>query len=94
MQRSYGDSARGAGSQFKGASSWPSTTPQRVYEYLRTLGDPGDEVMTSIRPWLEKAYGLGYPHAPRIRRIAMNELTAQGKVERFNTRGRYVRILA
>jgi hypothetical protein len=49
--------------------------------------------MTSIRPWLEKTYGLGYPDAARIRRIAMNELTAQRKVERLNTRGRYVRIL-
>lgn len=65
-----------------------------VYEYLRTLGGPGDEVMTSIRPWLEKTYSLGYPDAARIRRIAMSELTAQGKVERLNTRGRYVRILA
>lgn len=55
-----------------------------VYEYLRTLGDPGDEVVTSIRPWLEKTYGLGYPEAARIRRVAMNELTAQGKVERLN----------
>jgi len=64
-----------------------------VYEYLRTLGDPGDEVMTAIRPWLEKTYDLGYPDAARIRRIAMNELSAQGKVERLNTRGRYVRIL-
>ena len=65
-----------------------------VYDYLRTLGDPGDEVMTSIRPWLEKTYGLGYPDEARIRRTAMHELTAQGKVERLNTRGRYVRILA
>lgn len=64
-----------------------------VYEYLRSLGDPGDEVMTSIRPWLEQTYSLGYPDAARIRRVAMNELTAQGKVERLNTRGRYVRIL-
>ncbi len=50
--------------------------------------------MTSIRPWLEKTYGLGFSDAARVRRIAMNELTAQGKVERLNTRGRYVRILA
>jgi hypothetical protein len=49
--------------------------------------------MTSIRPWLEQTYSLGYPDAARIRRVAMNELTAQGKVERLNTRGRYVRIL-
>ena len=65
-----------------------------VYDYLRILGDPGDEVMPSIRPWLEKTHGLGYPDAARIRRLAMNELTAQGKVERLNTRGRYLRILA
>ena len=45
------------------------------YDYLRSLGDPGDEVVTSIRPWLEKTYGLGYPDAARIRRIAMVELT-------------------
>lgn len=67
---------------------------EAVYDYLRSLGDPGDEVMTSIRPWLEKTYGLAYPVAARIRRIAMKELTARGKVERLNTRGRYVRILA
>lgn len=65
-----------------------------VYDYLRSLGDPGDEVITSIRPWLEQTYGLGYPHAARVRRIAMKELTAQGKVERLNTRSRYVRIIA
>jgi hypothetical protein len=65
-----------------------------VYDYLRSLGDPGDEVVTSIRPWLERTYGLGYPDAARIRRIAMIELTAQGKIERLNTRGRYVRILS
>ena len=65
-----------------------------VYDYLRTLGDPGDEVMTSIRPWLEKTYGLDYPDAARIRRIAMTELTSAGRIERLNTRGRYVRILA
>ena len=54
----------------------------------------GDEVMTSIRPWLEKTYDLGYPDAARIRRTAMVELTAQGRIARLNTRGRYVRILA
>ncbi len=64
-----------------------------VYDYLLSLGDPGDEVLTSIRPWLEKTYGLGYSDAARIRRIAMVELTARGKIERLNTRGRYVRIL-
>ena len=64
-----------------------------VYGYLRSLGNPGDEVMTSIRPWLEKTYGLGYPDAARIRGVAMAELTAQGKIKRLNTRGRYVRIL-
>lgn len=65
-----------------------------VYDYLRSLGDPGDEVMTSIRPWLEKTYGLGYPDAARIRRIAMTEVAARGKIERLNTRGGHVRILA
>lgn len=65
-----------------------------VYDHLRSLGDPGDEVMTSIRPWLEKTYGLGYPDAARVRSVAMAELTAQGKIKRLNTRGRYVRILA
>jgi hypothetical protein len=29
-----------------------------VYDYLRSLGEPGDEVRTAIRPWLEKTYGL------------------------------------
>ncbi|QSR30777.1 hypothetical protein CFI00_09785 [Nocardioides sp. S5] len=64
-----------------------------VYDYLRSLGAPGDEVMTSIRPWLERTYDLGYSDAARVRRSAMTELTAQGKIERLNTRGRYVRIL-
>ncbi len=65
-----------------------------VYDYLRTLGNPGDEVMTAIRPWLEREYGLSYTEAAQARAIAMKELKAQGKVERLNTRSRYVRILA
>ncbi len=65
-----------------------------VYDYLRSLGDPGDEVMTAIRPWLEREHGLSYAEAARARSKAMKELKAQGKVERLNTRSRYVRILS
>lgn len=65
-----------------------------VYGYLRALGDPGDEVMTAIRPWLEREYGLTYAEAARARAIAMKQLKADGRAERLNTRSRYVRILA
>ncbi len=65
-----------------------------VYDYLRSLGEPGDEVMTAIRPWLEREYGLSYAEAARARSVAMKELKQQGKAERLNTRSRYVRILA
>lgn len=65
-----------------------------VYAYLRSLGEPGDEVMTAIRPWLEGEYGLSYAEARRARSLAMKELRAQGRAERLNTRSRYVRILA
>lgn len=65
-----------------------------VYEYLRSLGEPGDEVMTEIRPWLEREYGLTYAEAAKARSEAMKQLKAQGKVERLNVRSRYVRILA
>jgi hypothetical protein len=64
-----------------------------VYDYLRTLGNPGDEVQTAIRPWLEKEYGLTNSQAQAARRIAMNELQRQGRAERLNIRSRYVRIL-
>lgn len=65
-----------------------------VYDYLRSLGEPGDEVMTSIRPWLESEYGLTYAEAARARAVAMKTLKAEGRAERLNTRSRYVRILA
>lgn len=65
-----------------------------VYDYLRTLGDPGDEVMTAIRPWLQREFGLSYAEAARARSTAMKELKAQGKAVRLNVRSRYVRILS
>jgi hypothetical protein len=65
-----------------------------VYDYLRTLGNPGDEVRTEIRPWLSRTYGLDYRDAARVRRHAMRELKRRRLAERINTRGAYVRILA
>lgn len=65
-----------------------------VYGYLRSLGEPGDEVMTAIRPWLERTYGLSYAEAAKARSVAMKQLKADGRAERLNTRSRYVRILA
>jgi hypothetical protein len=63
------------------------------YDYLRTLGEPGDEVKTAIRPWLEKTYGLSYAQAAKARSLAMKKLKMRCLAERFNTRGAYVRIL-
>ena len=64
-----------------------------VYGYLRTLGDPGDEVRTEVRPWLQREHGLTYREAVRIRATAMKSLKRLGLAERINVRGRYVRIL-
>ncbi|MGH3434210.1 MAG: hypothetical protein ACRDQB_15375 [Thermocrispum sp.] len=50
-----------------------------VDHYLRTLGNPRDEVMTAIRPWLERDYGLSYAEAARVRSIALNELKDTGQ---------------
>jgi hypothetical protein len=65
-----------------------------VYNYLRSLADPGDDMMTAIRLWLEREHGLSYAEAASARSIAMKELKAQDKVELLNTRSPYVRILA
>lgn len=67
---------------------------EAVYQYIRTLGDPRDEVMTSIRPWLEKTYKLTNSEAQSIRRKAMEELASDRRVVRLNVRSRYVKILA
>jgi hypothetical protein len=64
-----------------------------VYDYIRTLGEPGDEVRTAIRPWPETTYGLSYAEAAKARSRAMKDLTKRGLVERLNVRGAYVRIL-
>lgn len=67
---------------------------QQVYDYLRTLGDPGDEVLSRIKPWLKATYGLSEDEAVRVRKVAMDVLTARGVIQRINVRGPYVRILA
>ncbi len=64
-----------------------------VYRYLRTLGDPGDEVRTKVRPWLQGEHGLTYREAARIRATTMKSLRKLGLAERINVRGPYVRIL-
>lgn len=64
-----------------------------VYDYLRTLGDVGDEVPTAIHPHLMKRFDLAPEEAQRVRAQAMRDLQARGLVERLNTRGRYVKIL-
>jgi len=66
---------------------------QRVYDYLRTLGDPGDEVLSRIKPWLKSSYGMTEREAVQVRKLAMEALTTRGLVERVNIRGPYVRIL-
>ena len=65
-----------------------------VYDYLRTLGDVGDEVPTAIHPHLMKKFDLTPEEAQSIRARAMRDLAARGMVERLNTRGPYVKILA
>jgi hypothetical protein len=80
----------------RGQTLWRKQMPDytaAVYEYLGSLGGPGDEVRTAIRPWLEKKYSLTYREAAHARAVAMQELRAPGRVERLNTRGAYVRIL-
>lgn len=64
-----------------------------VYDYLRTLGDVGDEVRTEIHPYLMKKFDLTPEEAQKARAQAMRDLKARGMVERLNTRGCYVRIL-
>jgi hypothetical protein len=64
-----------------------------VYDYLRTLGDVGDEVRTAIHPHLMKKFDLPPDEAQRIRAHAMHDLKARGMVERRNVRGPYVKIL-
>ncbi|GAB2646811.1 hypothetical protein [Kribbella swartbergensis] len=65
----------------------------QIYEYLRTLGEPGDEVLSRIKPWLKSTYGLSEREAVHARKVAMEALTSQGLIERLNVRGPYVRIL-
>lgn len=65
----------------------------QVYDYLRTLGEPGDEVLSRIKPWLKSTYGLSEQEAVLARKAAMEALTARGLIQRLNTRGPYVRIL-
>jgi len=62
-----------------------------VLGYIRTLGEPGEEVRTAIKPWLMQTFGMDDAEAQRWRRRAMRELA--GKIERINVRGPYVRIL-
>jgi hypothetical protein len=64
-----------------------------VYDYLRNLGEVGDEVPTAIHPYLMKKFDLTPEEAHRARAQAMRDLKARGMVERLNTRGPYVRIL-
>lgn len=64
-----------------------------VYDYLRTLGDVGDEVFTAIHPYLMKKFDLTPEEARTARAQAMRELNARGMVERRNTRSRYLKIL-
>ncbi len=66
---------------------------QQIYDYLRTLGGPGDEVISRIKPWLKATYGLTEREAVRVRKIATESLTARGLIQRVNVRGPYVRIL-
>jgi hypothetical protein len=65
----------------------------RVYDYLRTLGEPGDEVISRIKPWLKATYGMTEAEAVQARKTAMNTLTSRGLIQRVNVRGPYVRIL-
>ncbi|NIK54649.1 hypothetical protein [Kribbella shirazensis] len=65
----------------------------QVYDYLRTLGEPGDEVISRIKPWLKATYGLDEREAVHARKIAMGRLFARGLIHRVNARGPYVRIL-
>jgi hypothetical protein len=66
----------------------------QVYDYLRTLGEPGDEVLSRIKPWLKATYGLTEDEAVKARKLAMDTLTARRRIERINVRGPYVRILS
>jgi hypothetical protein len=65
----------------------------QVYDYLRTLGEPGDEVLSRIKPWLKATYGLSEQDAVLARKVAMETLTDRGLIQRINIRGPYVRIL-
>jgi hypothetical protein len=68
--------------------------PRAVYEYLRTLGDIGDVVPTAIHPYLMKTFDLAPLEARKARAKAMADLQSRHVVERLNTRGCYVKILA
>jgi hypothetical protein len=65
-----------------------------VYSYIRSLGKPGDTVLTDIHPWLMKTYGLPAADAKFARDRAMVELKATGRVERVKVRSRWLRILS
>jgi hypothetical protein len=67
---------------------------EEIYAYLRSLGDPGDTVLTRIHPWLMETYGLSAREAWLARYRAMEELKAAGRVERLKVRSRWLRILA
>ena len=58
-----------------------------VYQYIRTLGNPGDVVKTSIWRFLVTEFGMTGPAAKRARGIATKQLTADGFVRRQNVRG-------
>ena len=64
-----------------------------VYGYLRTLGGPGDEVRTEVRPWLQREHGMTHREARRVRAKAMKDLKELGLAQRINVRGPYVRLL-
>jgi hypothetical protein len=51
-----------------------------VYDYLRSLGEVGDEVRTAIHPYLTKKFDLTPEEAHRAWAQAMRDLTTRGMV--------------
>lgn len=63
---------------------------QAVYDYLLTLGEPGDEVRTRIWPYLQEKFDLTPEEATRARRQGDARLD-QGGSHRANEYQRSLR---
>lgn len=64
-----------------------------VYEYLRTLGEPGETVFTDVAKFLQDEFDIPDEKLISTRTKVSHELRDLGLAERPKTRTRYMTIL-